>query len=61
MSLQIRELRIKVTVNADEKQSAPTAQTSANEDPKNGVKDNDAIIALCVQQVMEILKEKMEP
>ena len=61
MSLQIKELHIRVTMNADKEQGEPE-ETSATPEA-SGVQsmNKGEIIAECVEQVMEILKEKMEP
>ncbi len=49
MPVEIRELQITVSVQDKGSSSAPASSGS-----------NDDVIAKCVEQVMEILKEKME-
>lgn len=62
MALQIKEVHIKVTVNADEGQpGAQEAAGTAIPEGGSGTMDKSMIIAECVDQVMQILKEKMEP
>lgn len=61
MPLQIKEVYIKVTVDTGQGQNIPEQGNTApggNGPPSVNNKD---IIADCVEQVMEILKEKMEP
>ena len=57
MPIEIRELNIKVSVsqNQQEQDSAPSAGSSAGTAP-----DKDEIISECVEQVMELLKLKNE-
>ncbi len=61
MPIQIRELHIKVVVNAAE---SPPSSTSADaQQPAatgGGDTDKDLIISECVEQVMSILREKTE-
>lgn len=61
MALQIKEVHIKVTVNADEGQ-ADTQNYVGNTGAQDTSvpMDNSMIIAECVDQVMQILKEKLE-
>jgi len=61
MPLQIKELYIKVTVNSDEEKSTPAAGNTGPENNSSLSLNNSEIIADCVEQVMQILKEKMEP
>ncbi|WP_282080557.1 DUF5908 family protein [Aquimarina algiphila] len=62
MPLQIKELYVKVTVSADEEQgSSEQGANTASESSGDSVMNKDEIIAECVEQVIEILKEKMEP
>jgi hypothetical protein len=53
MPLEIRELMIKATVN----DQAPATNSAS---PGNAGADKQAIIAQCVEQVLEILKTKSE-
>ena len=54
MPIEIRELQIVATV-----QNTPASSTSGN-DSSSAIKGTDAIIATCVEQVLEILKQKNE-
>ena len=64
MPIQIRELHIKVTVNPAE--SPPSSDSSAGggrNQPPPGDKadvDKDLIIAECIEQVMTIMRDKLE-
>lgn len=60
MPIEIKELHIRVTVNSSP--DAPQAPTgSARPPPANGqTTDTDAIIAECVEQVLDILQRKAE-
>lgn len=56
MPVEIRELHIKVAVGA-----APAAQASAARGaPPGGGQDKDAIVAECVEQVLQIIQGKKE-
>lgn len=60
MPIEIRELHIRVTVNAPaagENSAQPVAQSPAAE---GGSADKDALVAECVEQVLHILQEKQE-
>ena len=60
MPIEIRELHIRVTVNAPAaggNSAQPAAQPSAT---AGGSADKDALIAECVEQVLYILQEKQE-
>lgn len=54
MPIEIRELQIVATV-----QNTPGSSTSVKDSSSN-TKATDAIIAACVEQVLEILKQKNE-
>jgi hypothetical protein len=54
MPIEIRELQL-TTVVQDGKGTGSSANTSA---PASA--NNDAVIAACVEQVLEILKQKIE-
>ncbi len=65
MPIIIRELSIKVAVNAPNEQSGRTgaassapAGTAAREGEED---DKEAIVAECVEQVLEILRNRLEP
>ena len=64
MPIQIRELHIKVVVNTAE--SPPGADPSASggkaQQPGagNADMDKDLIIAECIEQVMNIMRDKLE-
>jgi hypothetical protein len=54
MPLEIKELHIKAVVNSSD------AQGGEEETGAAGVTDQEAIIKACVEQVLQILKEKTE-
>lgn len=57
MPVEVRELIIKATIaQEDASGNGAPAASSAN----NGESPNEAIIKLCVEKVLEILKEKDE-
>jgi hypothetical protein len=56
MPVEIRELQITTVVN--ESASAATSAASSSATPAST--NTDAIISACVEQVLEILKEKNE-
>lgn len=63
MPIQIRELHIRVVVNAGESPPGSTAATgsSGNQQPPDKADaDKDLIIAECVEQVMAVLRDKLE-
>jgi hypothetical protein len=51
MPIEIRELQITATVQEDGNKSSSNATATV---------DSEAIVARCVEQVLEILKEKSE-
>lgn len=59
MPIEIKELHIRVTVNAPPgdgaQQSAPSPARS-----ESNAADKEAIVAECVEQVLQILQEKRE-
>ena len=57
MPVEIKELHIRVTV--DTAQSNPPEQHTSAPPAQNGQRI-DAIVAACVEQVLQILKQKME-
>ncbi len=62
MPLEIKELHIIVSVNAGSGDESPGEAPSLAfpEGSDQQIPDKEAIIAECVEQVMEILKEKEE-
>jgi hypothetical protein len=54
MPLEIRELVIKATVTQD----GNPAQQMSNAASNNSVSQSEEIIAICIEKIMEILKEK---
>ena len=65
MPIEIKELHIRITVNAPEGDTAGAGATAgaaaAMPAPAGGgAADKEAIVAECVEQVMSILHEKME-
>ena len=55
MPIEIRELHIKMSVSDQGSQGEAPIGTA-----DNGKKDKDKIVAECVEQVMEILRQKQE-
>ena len=61
MPIEIRELHIRVTVNAPDGGGNATAQPATRPPSAgSGSADKDALIAECVEQVLNILQEKQE-
>jgi hypothetical protein len=63
MPIEIKELHIRVTVNAPEgggTGAGTTASAAAMPAPAGGAGDKEAIVAECVEQVLSILQEKLE-
>jgi hypothetical protein len=59
MPIEIKELHIKVTVNTPQSTNQSNGQSGAQSSAVSpDIKD--AIVAECVEQVMQILKEKNE-
>ena len=54
MPIEIKELHIKATVNENLDSSATTDNSGL------GTQSNDHLIQLCVEKVLEIIKEKQE-
>jgi hypothetical protein len=61
MPVEIKELHIRVAVNAQPPQAA-AAQASGGKDSggESGGADKDAIVAECVEQVLEIIRARRE-
>jgi hypothetical protein len=57
MGLELRELHIRVTVNQPQ-QGKPAPEASA--EPKKAEEEKDAVIAQCVDEVMNIINYKKE-
>lgn len=55
MPIEIRELTIKAFVNETSQQSPPGGSAA-----QSGSLDKDQIISACVEQVLQILKDKRE-
>lgn len=55
MPIEIRELQIKVAV-----QQPPPSSQAGQASPASSSPDNEAIVAACVEQVLEILQQKIE-
>ncbi len=53
MPIEIRELQIKVAV-----QQTPPSQQGTSSASSSPAADNEAVVAACVEQVLEILNEK---
>ena len=56
MPVEIRELHIRVAVNAKPPPQAQPTQDASH----NGEADRDAIVADCVEQVLQIMQAKKE-
>ena len=57
MPIEIKELHIRVTVNATDGRSS---DQQTNNSGKSSEGDRQAIISECVEQVLEILQNKLE-
>ncbi|MBO2011563.1 DUF5908 family protein [Hymenobacter negativus] len=63
MPIEIKELHIRITVNAPEGGATGAGTTAGAATPApagGGVGDKEAIVADCVEQVLSILHEKLE-
>jgi hypothetical protein len=58
MPVEIKELHIRVAVDASPSGPAPAVQTAAVKAPAGG--DKDAIVAECVEQVLQIIQSRRE-
>jgi hypothetical protein len=60
MPVEIKELNIKVNVNSTPANTPPGQSSSTTTNMIDASIDKDEIVAICVEQVLEILKDKME-
>lgn len=62
MPIEIKELHIRVAVNAVQHEQLPANQFAVGRDNASGGSDVDteAIVAECVEQVLQTLQYKME-
>lgn len=61
MPIEIKELHIRVSVNVPQGGQVARSKSSATDSGRSGSgEEKDAIVAECVEQVFEILKNKME-
>ncbi len=60
MTIEIRELHIRVNVSDEKNDNTTPALTTTTDVGPKYTNEKSVIIATCVEQVMEILKEKME-
>jgi hypothetical protein len=62
MPVEIKELHIRVTVNAggEGEGAAGKASSKSSVPPATGGVDKEGIVAECVEQVLEILQNKSE-
>lgn len=60
MPIEIRELHIRVTVQSDAGKTTSAQQGPSATDAATGGADKEALIAECVEQVLEVLKAKGE-
>jgi hypothetical protein len=59
MPIEIKELHIRVAVNAPQSGQSPPGQ-SAGGAKGDGGSDKEEIVAECVEQVLQILQNKLE-
>lgn len=60
MPIEIKELHIRVVVNAPPEGQVSVGQPVDSRGGGDKVDDKDAIVAECVEQVMQILQNKQE-
>lgn len=60
MPIEIKELHIRVEVSAPPAAQPTGSATASPNAQAGGESDKDAIIAECVEQVLQILQSKME-
>ncbi len=60
MPIEIKELHIKVAVNSSQCAQTPQAQNTVSAGKGGSVGDMDAVVAECVEQVLQILQDKAE-
>ncbi|MES2731555.1 MAG: DUF5908 family protein [Bacteroidota bacterium] len=61
MPIEIKELHIRITVNAPENGGGQASQPSAPPQAGGGgTADKEAIVAECVEQVLKIIQDKRE-
>ena len=58
MPIEIKELHIRVSVSAPAGSAAPAGAPVSV--PSAGIEAREAIVAACVEQVMELLRERRE-
>ena len=56
MPLEVRELIIKATIVQDGRNG--NAASPSDESSNNGVSANEEVITICIERILEILKEK---
>ena len=60
MPIEIKELHIKVTVNAPQSSSTPAPSGQQPPQGGNNAGDKEAVVAECVEQVLQILQDKRD-
>ena len=60
MPIEIKELHIKVTVEPSKEGKSSPAQAQGGDKPAAAQVDKEALIAECVEQVLQILHNKRE-
>lgn len=60
MPIEIKELHIRVTVNAPDGTGQSATPPAAPSATGGGTADREALLAECVEQVLHILREKQE-
>ena len=59
MPIEIKELHIRIAVNAPENITAPSAPGGATPSATGGA-DRETLVAECVEQVLQVLQQKQE-
>jgi hypothetical protein len=60
MSLEIRELHIKVNVNQPNQSEGQDNAATSSAEAKKAEEDKDAVINQCIDEVMDIINRKKE-
>jgi hypothetical protein len=60
MPIEIKELHIRITVNAPESNPGQAPSTAPAQSGGDSLADKEAVVAECVEQVLQILQGKKE-
>ncbi|HZV69394.1 MAG TPA: DUF5908 family protein [Saprospiraceae bacterium] len=60
MPIEIKELHIRLTVNAPEGGSPSPGPNASSSQGNNNTGDKETIVAECIEQVLKILQDKRE-